>query len=189
VMVTGLGTVGLMAMHIYANLGYEMIGVEPDANRRQAAVDAGFSEVYEKVPFEKYEKQIALALECSGSEGAVMDLCRIVRPHGEVSLVGVPWKAYTEQKSYDLLHAVFYNYVKLYSGWEMDLPQESSEFVHESMGKNYRLAMRLMCEGKINVDELYRIRPYTEAQQAYEDILEKREQKLSTILAYEGAAQ
>lgn len=184
VMVTGLGTVGLMAMFIYSNLGYEVIGVDPDCNRRTTAQDCGFSEVYESVPFDQYKKKIGLALECSGNEAAVADLCQVVRPHGEVSLVGVPWKPYTDLKSYPLLHSVFYNYVKLYSGWEMDLPGQCSEFVHESMSKNYLLAMRLMSEGKINLNGLYTVVPYTDAQKAYENILEKREKKIATIFSY-----
>ena len=184
VMVTGLGTVGLMAMFIYSNLGYEVIGVDPDSNRRTTAQECGFSEVYESVPFDQYKKKIGLALECSGNEAAVADLCQVVRPHGEVSLVGVPWKPYTDLKSYPLLHSVFYNYVKLYSGWEMDLPGQCSEFVHESMSKNYLLAMRLMSEGKINLNGLYTVVPYTDAQKAYENILEKREKKIATIFSY-----
>ena len=98
--------------------------------------------------------------------------------------MGVPWKPYTDLKSYPLLHSVFYNYVKLYSGWEMDLPGQCSEFVHESMSKNYLLAMRLMSEGKINLNGLYTVVPYTDAQKAYENILEKREKKIATIFSY-----
>lgn len=183
-LVTGLGTVGLMAMHIYSNLGYEVIGVDPDAGRRATALNAGFSEIYEKVPFDRYDKAIGLALECSGNEAAVLDCCNIVRPHGEVSLVGVPWKSYTDLKSHELLHSVFYNYVRLYSGWEMDLPMDCSEFVHEAMNKNYRLAMRFLSEKKINIGDCYTLRHYTEAQQIYEDIYEKREKKIATILTY-----
>lgn len=99
--------------------------------------------------------------------------------------MGVPWKSYTDLKSYDLLHSVFYNYVRIYSGWEMDLPLNGSEFIHESMSKNYRLALRLIGEGKIDVSDYYTIRPYTDAQKIYEDILEKREKKIATLLSYE----
>ena len=184
VLVTGLGTVGLMAMLAYSNLGYEVIGVDPDENRRDTAKVLGFSEIYEKVPFEKYSKTVGLALECSGNEAAVHDCCNVVRPHGEVSLVGVPWKPYTDLKSYDLLNSIFYNYVKVYSGWEMDLPLNGGEFVHESMRKNYELALRLVQEGKIKVDSLYTVLPYTECQKAFDDIFEKREKKAAIILSY-----
>ena len=184
VLVTGLGTVGLMAMHIFSNLGYQVIGVDPDINRREVALNSGFVEIYERAPFEKYPKAIGLALECSGNEQAVLDCCNIVRPHGEVSLVGVPWKSYTELKSYDLLHSIFYNYVKIYSGWEMDLPFNPGQFTHESMRKNFELALRLLEEGKIDVSDLYAERHFTEAQSAYDDIYEKREKKIATILTY-----
>ena len=186
VLVTGLGTVGLMAMLIYSNLGYEVIGVDPDENRRETAKALGFNKIYERAPFKEYEKTIGLALECSGNEAAVLDCCNMVRPHGEVSLVGVPWKPYTDLKSYDLLNSIFYNYVKVYSGWEMDLPMNTSEFVHESMRKNYNLALKLLVEGKISVSELYTVVPYTEAQKAFDDIFEKREKKIATILSYKG---
>ena len=184
VLVTGLGTVGLMAMLAYSNLGYEVIGVDPDENRRDTAKGLGFNEIYERVPFEKYSKTVGLALECSGNEAAVHDCCNVVRPHGEVSLVGVPWKPYTDLKSYDLLNSIFYNYVKVYSGWEMDLPLNGGEFVHESMRKNYELALRLIREGKIKVDSLYTVLPYTECQKAFDDIFEKREKKAAIILSY-----
>lgn len=185
VLVMGLGTVGLMAMHVFSNLGYEVIGVDPDANRRAFAEKSGFKEIYEKSPYDKYHQTIGLALECSGNESAVLDCTYIVRPHGEVSLVGVPWKPYTDIKVYNLLHSIFYNYVKIYSGWEMDLPFNESTFTHESMSKNYRLALNLIKDGKINLDDLYTIRHYTDAQNAYDDIFEKREQKIATILSYD----
>ena len=190
VLVTGLGTVGYMAMSIYSNLGYEVIGVDPDASRREFAKRGGFTEIYESVPFEHYNKQIALALECSGSERAVLDCCNIVRPHGEVSIVGVPWKPYTDTTAYQLTHSIFYNYVKVYSGWEMDLPHEnSSQFIHYSMNENYRLALKLIRDGKIRLEGLSHIRPYTEAQQTFEDILEKREPKIATIFTWESVCE
>ena len=83
-----------------------------------------------------------------------------------------------------MLHSIFYNYVKVYSGWEMDLPMNSSEFIHESMRKNYQLALKLIEDGKIRVDDLYTVLPYTECQRAFDSIFEKREKKAATILSY-----
>ena len=186
VLVTGLGTVGLMAMLVYSNLGYEVIGVDPEESRRDIAKGLGFTEIYDSVPLDKYEKTVGLALECSGNEAAVHDCCKIVRPHGEVSLIGVPWKQYTNLNSFDLLHSIFYNYVKVYSGWEMDLPMNASTFIHETMRKNYELALKMIREGKIRVDDLYTVLPYTECQKAFDDIFEKREKKAAIILSYKG---
>ncbi len=185
-MVTGLGPVGLMAMFVYSNLGYEVIGVDPDENRRQVAHSKGFP-VFEKAPFDdpRYAKQIGLALECSGSEAAVLDCCDMVRARGEVSTVGVPWKQYTDLSAHRLLHSVFYNYVNLYSGWELDLPSTSAWNVHDSMTGHYELALRMIDQGKIDVKDLYAVKPYTDAQKAYDDIYGKKERRLATILSWD----
>lgn len=186
-LVTGLGAVGLMAMMIYSRLGYKVIGVDPDENRRNLARSRGFEDIFETVPLQdaRFAKQIGLALECSGHEAAVLNCCDMVRAHGEVSVIGVPWKACSDLSAHKLLHSVFYNYVKLYSGWEMDLPTESSFFVHHSMNRNYGLALQMMAEGKLNTEGLYAIKHYTQAQQAYTDIFEKTEKHLSTIFSWD----
>lgn len=185
-MITGLGPVGFTAMMVWSQLGYNVIGVDPDETRRNLAISKGFQNVFETAPLsdEQYAKQIGLALECSGNELAVLNCCDMVRPHGEVSVVGVPWKPYSDLTAHKLLHSVFYNYVKLYSGWEMDLPHESSQFTHHSMNRNYRLALQMMAEGKVNTDGLYVVKHYTQAQQAYTDILEKKEKHLATIFSW-----
>ena len=185
VLVTGLGPVGLMAMFAYSNLGYEVIGVDPDENRRQIARSKGFC-VFDKVPSDdkRYAKQIALALECSGNENAVLDCCNMVRVRGEVSVVGVPWKQCSDLSAYTVLHSVFYNYVNLYSGWELDLPRINSWNVHESMKHNYELMLKMISDGKVDTDGLYAERNYTEAQQAFDDIYNKQEKHLATIFLW-----
>ena len=60
----------------------------------------------------------------------------------------------------------------------MDLPMNQSDFIHESMRKNYELALRLLQSGKISVSELYTVMNYKEAQKAFDDIYEKREKKI-----------
>lgn len=188
ILVTGLGPVGFMAMQIYSNLGYRVIGVDPDENRRKTASESGFT-VFSEVPFKEeiYNKKIALALECSGVESAVLDCCNIVRPRGEVSLVGVPWKKHCDIYSQKVLHSIFYNFVTLYSGWEIDLPRENSEFIYTSENQNYRTALRFIKERKMNfdgIDGIYVIRPYTEAQKVFEDIKNKKGTHIFTIFSW-----
>ena len=132
---------------------------------------------------------MGLALECSGNEAATLDCCKIVRPHGEVSVVGVPWKRCSDVYAFDLLNAVFYNYVKLYSGWEFDLQQHPSQFMYETFEKNFALAMDMLASGKIKIGDFYTVRPYTEVQSAFDDIYNKKEKKLSTILSWDGAGE
>ena len=65
----------------------------------------------------------------------------------------------------------------------------NSEFTHHSMRKNYELALKLLKDGKYSVSELYNVVPYTEAQKAFDDIYEKREKKIATILSYCGTRE
>lgn len=183
ILVTGLGTVGILAMQVYSNLGYYVIGVDTDINRVNFAKKLGFDNVYTEIPFDDktVKGKIGLCLECSGNEQAVLGCCNMVRPHGEVSLVGVPWKKCTDISAFEVLNKVFYNYVKLYSGWEMDLPVNSDKFIHESMIKNYNLALNMIADGKVKVDDMYSVTSYKNSQQAYDSIYNKNEEKLSII--------
>ena len=52
------------------------------------------------------------------------------------------------------------------------------------MNKNYRLALKMLAAGKIVVDGMYTIKPYTDAQKAYDDIYNKKEKALSTIFKW-----
>ena len=84
---------------------------------------------------------------------------------------------------------MFYNYVKLYSGWEFDLQQHPSQFMYETFEKNFALAMDMLASGKIKIGDFYTVRPYTEVQSAFDDIYNKKEKKLSTILSWDGAGE
>jgi threonine dehydrogenase-like Zn-dependent dehydrogenase len=76
--------------------------------------------VVEAVPVRDpaYAKRVGFGIVCSGHEQAVLDLCDVVRPWGEVAIVGVPWVPRTSMLAQKLLHSVFYNFVDLKSGWE-----------------------------------------------------------------------
>ncbi|NLE13210.1 MAG: hypothetical protein GX628_05965 [Clostridiales bacterium] len=97
----------------------------------------------------------------------------------------MPWKRMSDLDAHRLTHSIFYNYVTLYGGWEMDLPRESSQFNPMSMNRNYRLALKLIADGTIDVSGLSRIRPYTEGQEAFEAILNRTEPMLATVLSWQ----
>ncbi len=109
VVVTGLGPVGNLAAQIFQAAGYAVTAVDPVASRRTLAKQVGLTDVQETVP----AIEVALAVECSGHEQAVLDCCQHVRKRGEVVLVGVPWRKRSELSAFDLLHAVFHRYAVL----------------------------------------------------------------------------
>lgn len=170
VMVTGLGIVGLMAAQLAQQYGYDVCACEPDAARRQMAKDHGVRNVLSEVPLsdEAFKKKVGLGIECAGHEQAVLDLCNIVRPRGEVFLVGVPWEPRTEMLAQKVLHSVFYNYVGLHCGWEGRMP--SAQDIH-SANHHHRLALDWLADERIKVsDALYKKLSPSDPQPVYQDI-------------------
>ncbi len=196
VLVMGLGCVGLMAAECFQLCGYPVIAVEPNAHRREIAMENGVEHVFAQAPLEDpaYAKKIGLVLECSGFESAVLDGCNMVRPGGEISVIGVPWKKNTDLSAHEILNRVFYNFVKIYSGWEHQVPlREYLE--HPVLGEthylgisgitNYKRAMEFLAQEKILLKDQYEIRSYTEGQSIYDDIYRKVTKAGSVIISWE----
>lgn len=176
VLVTGLGVVGNLAAQTFSACGYRVVGVEPRPDRRSLAETAGLEDVREAVPLEDEEVagRVALVLECSGHEQAALAGCRVVRRRGEVVMVGVPWRRRGDLPAHDLLNAVFHRYAVLRSGWEWEIPRHADQFSPLSIFANFRTALRWLQEGRVRVEGLSETVSPERAQEAYEDLLEKR---------------
>jgi len=142
VVIAGAGPVGLLAAQNFRIGGYDVTVVEPDADRRDQVAATGIDQILESMPTDDpaFAKAVALVVDCSGHEGAVLDACNLVRQGGEVVLVGVPWRKLTSITAHDVLKAVFFNYVHLRSGWEWELPVLSRGFVWEELLEGYNNA-------------------------------------------------
>lgn len=180
--VCGAGPVGYLAAHQCRLAGYETVVIEPGALRRGQAVASGLT-AFEAMPLgdAAYQDKVALAIDCSGHEKAVLDACKIVRKGGEVVLVGVPWKAYTDILSHEILHAVFFRYVVLRSGWEWEVPLLSRGFVWEELYEGYNNAphstfsglaksLRWLDRGQIPVEGMIASRAPGDAGSVYADL-------------------
>jgi threonine dehydrogenase-like Zn-dependent dehydrogenase len=130
VVVCGTGPVGYLAAHMFRISGYEVAVVEPDARRRQTAAATGLSPTYETIPLNdpNIAGKVALVLDCSGHEQAVLDGCKVVRMRGEVVLIATPWRRLSEIYAQEVLHAVFMRIVLLRSGWEHEIPLYPHEY-------------------------------------------------------------
>lgn len=98
-----------------------------------------------------------------------------------MSLVGVPWKPTGDIQSYQLLNRIFYQYLTVYSGWEMNLPFCPAPFAPDSQKGNFSLALNWLKEGRLRTDGMWAAYPYQKAQQVYDAIAEKRESHISVI--------
>jgi threonine dehydrogenase-like Zn-dependent dehydrogenase len=128
---------------------------------------------------------IALALDCSGHEQAVLDACRVVRKRGEVVLVGVPWQRQTDLYAHDVLIEVFHRYVILRSGWEWEIPHHAADFRPHSIYGDFRTALRWLSEDKIAAEGLVRRVSPADAPAVYQSLLLKTTPALFTVYNWE----
>jgi len=174
VLVTGLGAVGLMAAQSWRCEGYTVICIEIDPKRRALAEKLGF-ETYENTEAaQEYKGKIGLVLECTGVQKITAEAADMLREHGEMSLVGVPWKKTDDEDAFRLLNRIFYSYLKVYSGWEMDLtPLQRNQ--------DYARTMQRMHAGEIRAEGLFEVRSWKDAQAVYDGIYDKSIKSMSVM--------
>jgi len=173
VVVTGLGPVGCLGAQNFNANGYTVIGCDPDAERRELASRLGIHETVANVADVSSAGEVALLLDCSGHEAAVVEGVKIVRKRGEVVLVGAPWARRTELYAHDLLRTMFFNYIDVRSGWEWELPRHPDDFNHRSIFGNFAIALDWLAAGKVRVDGLGSSTSPSDAQDAYQSLLHR----------------
>ena len=182
VLVSGAGPVGYLCAHLFAIAGYDVHVVEPDPYRQKLVSESGIGKVSSSVSeADSIKGSVALTVDCSGHEQAVLDAAREVRKGGEVVLVGVPWKRCTDLTAHELLHAVFHNYVVLRSGWEWELPHHASDFRPHSIYGDFRLALRWLAEQRIPSEGLITLHRPEDAQSVYQGLLHRKLEGLFQI--------
>ena len=183
VLVTGLGVVGNLAAQNFANCGYEVIACEPNETRRRIAEECGLKKVLPAVPVDdpNIAGKVGLVVDCSGHEQAALDGCNVIKKRGEVVLIATPWRRYTEIYAHTILHAIFHKYVVMRSGWEWELPVHPTDFRTNSIHGNLAGALKWLAEGRIQVDKLYTKISPREAQQAYQNLLHKKSERLTYL--------
>lgn len=183
VLVTGAGPVGLLTAISFQLSGYHVTIVDPVALRRKQAEQAGIRQMLEHIPVEdpSFVGRFALVAECSGHEAALIAGCQVVRPRGEVVMVGVPWVKRTELSAHELAHAVFHRYVVLRSGWEWELPIHAGHFQPHSIMGNLGQALNWLSEEKVQVNHTMRIVKPDQANAAYDGLHQKTNDALFVL--------
>jgi threonine dehydrogenase-like Zn-dependent dehydrogenase len=194
VMVCGAGPVGFLAAQLFHLAGYEVMVVEPDEARRRDVEASGLTMTFARIPVDDPAicGSVALVVDCSGHEQSVLDACAVVRQHGEVVLVGVPWRRQTEIHAHALLDLVFRNFVVLRSGWEWELPLHAIGFQWEQLLAGYNnsaqsifsgfaKALRWLAEGRIAVGGLLCTVDPRNAASVYGDLMHRRTRALFLV--------
>lgn len=142
VVIAGAGPVGFLAAQLFHAFGYRVTVVDPDPLRRSQITACGIDDCRPAMPLDDVAmmQKVALVVDCSGHEGAVLDGCKIVQRLGEVVLVGVPWRKLTDHSAHEVMSAVFFNLVTLRSGWEWQVPIQSRGFAWDELHQGYNNA-------------------------------------------------
>ena len=98
--------------------------------------------------------KIALHVECSGHERAILEGAKAVRFRGKVVLVGVPWQKRTDIPAFELLHAIFHRRAVVRSVWEWEVPFHSTDFVAGSPNNGGVKLDSGKYEAKVGIDRL-----------------------------------
>ncbi|MDP6361434.1 MAG: zinc-binding alcohol dehydrogenase [Planctomycetota bacterium] len=183
VLVCGLGLVGHLAAKNFQASGYEVFTCDPVDSRRRLASETGVQSVLDSVPLddESLAGTFPLALECSGHEQALLDAARVIRKRGEVVCIATPWRRFTDLLMHDLHYAIFHNYAVIRSGWEWELPHHSEPFRSGSIFENLAGALRWLESGRVSVEGIYSKYSPNDAQQAYQDLLHKKTDRLAVV--------
>jgi NADPH:quinone reductase-like Zn-dependent oxidoreductase len=184
VLVTGGGPIGFCALQNFKRAGYQVALLEPDAERRAWASEAGvqlvFGSAAEAAPL--IGGRVALALECSSHEQAMLDACGLMRRAGELVQVGTPWHQRAEQSAFALLKAIFFGYLTVRGGWEWALPMHENELQPVSLWSNLRAALSWLAEGSIAGPQFIVKRNPADIQPLYEALRDARAEGLLQVL-------
>jgi len=183
VLVTGLGPVGHLGAQIFQACGYQVIAVDPDANRQAIMRQVGIRRVEARVPLDDPSVlgKVALHVECSGHEQAALDGCKALQKGGEMSQVAAPWSKRTAIDAHELLRLIFFNYLTVRSGWEWELPLHPTPFRTNSIWANFAAALDWLAQKRVVVDDLYDLVEPRDAQDVFQDLLHQRTESLAQV--------
>ncbi len=183
VLICGLGLVGHLAAKNFAACGYEVFASDPVESRRALATQAGIPNVSAAVPLDDDDLcgTFSLAVECSGHEQALLDAAKAVCKRGEVVCIATPWRPFTDLPLHELHRVIFFNYVVVRSGWEWELPNHPADFSNGSVFGNLAGALNWLAEKRVAVDSIYSTYSPRDAQQAYQDLLHKKTDRLAVV--------
>ena len=199
VAVVGLGLVGLMAVQILRAHGCRVLGIDPDAARRERARALGAEAVHAPPPegdpvaagrtFSS-ERGIDAVLITASSPGneIIRDAARMCRKRGRIVLVGVVGlelnRADFYEKELSFRVSCSYGPGRYDPGYEAGGRDYPQAYVRWTEQRNLEAVLAMMADGRLSVASLISTRvPQREAARAYETLTSDR-RALGILLEY-----
>ena len=163
VAVSGLGLVGNMAAQLAELSGGQVIGIDPSPTRREKAKECGAEYVLppegavEKIrEITASEAGVHTLIEATGIPQVAYDMLPAVGYHGEIVFLGTP-RGETQGNLADVFcysHLDERGCVTFKGAHEWRYPVGKNKFVKHSFQRNTEIALRLIAQGKLRVDNL-----------------------------------
>lgn len=198
--VTGLGLVGLLAVQLLRAQGCRVMGIDPDASRRELALRLGAETAVAPEAAAPTAKAFSrgrgvdavLVCAATASSGPLRQAAQIARQRGRVVLVGVTGMQLERGTFYDkeLSFQVSCSYGpgRYDPAYEIAGHDYPVGFVRWTEGRNLEAVLDMLAAGRIEVAPLISHRfPIAEAEAAYA-LVAGEEPSLGVLLDYPAAA-
>lgn len=181
--ILGMGLIGQFAAQIYALMGAEVIAVDPLPGRLEAALRSGIRHVVQSDTTRPLAGQLTEALggspadivvEATGIPDMVNDALELVRPQGQVVLLGSP-RGPAQIKTYEHIHS---------KGVFLTGAHEKLQWLNGYAERNriIRCALDWIAGGKLITEPLLtHVLAASEAGTAYERLIHEKDQTMGVL--------
>jgi len=189
----GLGIIGQMAAQLFNLAGASVIAFDPVEFRRTISIKIGSclrvcdpSEVTPQRIASEFNdgKGFDTLVDATGVSQLIISNMNLVRPMGQVILLGTPFVSYTSDVT-QLLRQIHLKWLTVRGALESDQISPASEQHNYLSDVSYLLD--LIQHGKLKVKELVsHIMSPEEFEQAYEGLLNKKDEFMSVVIDWEN---
>jgi 2-desacetyl-2-hydroxyethyl bacteriochlorophyllide A dehydrogenase len=189
VAVFGLGTIGQMALRLFASAGaYPLIGLDPVAHRREVAmgtagvavIDPNAGDLRASLRQTNHGQLPDIAVDATGVPDVVKTAMHVVADGGKVILVGSPRGIAGDVDFYWDLHGRSISLIGAHGSAVGVEPRDKFPFV---LDRAMRLLVHLIETGRLVVDDLVAHPVHArELHRMYEGLLNRREEYLAVTL-------
>ncbi len=192
VVVIGLGMVGNLAAQLFRLTGAQVIGVDPSAARRRAALACGIPHVVtgteEEVVAEVRRitggKMANVSVDAVGHSAVALQALRLTAVAGEVIVLGTP-RAEVAGNLTEVFSAAHLQWITVKGALEWSVPTEAALPHQYSQRKKLEAIFAWIADGRLKLKPLItHILPPQEIKAAYEGLLHKKEEYVGVILKW-----
>ena len=197
VVIIGLGLVGNLAGQCFAAAGQRVIGLDISSHRRALARTTGFAGVVDSANLSDEElatrvqelnfgKRPRVVVDAVGDSRLVEKGVRLVANNGQVIILGTPRAPY-ETDCTSLLKMTHLRGIDIKGALEWIIPLFKEQGPGITTESNAEMIMRLLCEGKLQVEPLCsHVLPPSELNRAYQGLLHEKDSYLGVELDWEN---